>query len=131
MPISRDPILISEDNLEILVDIINGEKKYRLPVVYISKTLYDEDPINVRRIAGRLKGVAHVLVENGLWLNDRIRRLCDSKNEYYGAIGIYYPNQAMGHRRYLYRAYEGSDTTMVTGVTGQQLRKLQVITGLE
>lgn len=113
LPISRDPILISEDNLEILVDVINGEKKYRLPVVYISKTLHDEDPINVRRIAGRLKGVAHVLVEKSLWLNDRIRRLCDSKNEYYGAIGIYYPNQAMGHRRYLYRAYEGSDVILL------------------
>ena len=38
--------------------------------------------------------------------------MCDGKNEYHGAIGIYYPNQAVGHKRYLYRAYEGSDTIL-------------------
>lgn len=92
MPISRNPIVISEDNVEILTNVINGRKKYHLPVVYISRTYYDEEPVNVQRIAGRLKGVAHVLVEKSLQLNDSIRELCDSKNEYYGAIGIYYPN---------------------------------------
>ena len=32
MPISRDPIVISEDNVEILTNVINGRKKYYLPV---------------------------------------------------------------------------------------------------
>lgn len=59
LPISRDPILISEENLEILVDIINGRKKYCLPIVYISRTCTNEEPINTRKLAGRLKGVAH------------------------------------------------------------------------
>ena len=67
--------------------------------LYISRTYYDEEPVNVQRIAGRLKGVAPVLVEKSLQLNDRIRELCDSKNEYYGAIGIYYPNPEIGHNR--------------------------------
>ena len=116
MPISRGPVAISEDNVEILTNVINGRKKYHLPVVYISRTYYDEEPINVQRIAGRLKGVAHVLVEKSLQLNDRIRELCDSKNEYYGAIGIYYPNPAIGHRRYLYREYEGSDIILLEKV---------------
>ena len=112
LPISREPILISEENLQILVDVINGKKKYHFPVVYISRTYYDEEPVDTRRLAGRLKGVAHVLIEKDSWLDSRIRRLCDGKNEYHGAIGIYYPNQAVGHKRYLYRAYEGSDTIL-------------------
>ena len=39
--------------------------------------------------------------------------MCDGKNEYHGAIGIYYPNQAAEHQRYLYRAYEGRDSILL------------------
>ena len=39
--------------------------------------------------------------------------MCDGKNEYHGAIGIYYPNQAAEHQRYLYRAYEGRDRILL------------------
>lgn len=45
-----------------------------------------------------------------------MKRLCDGKNEYYGAIGIYYANQAMGHRRYLYRTSMGRDTFLLEKV---------------
>ena len=38
------------------------------------------------------------------------------KNEYHGAIGIYYPNPAAEHQRYLYRAYEGRDTVLLEKV---------------
>ena len=72
--------------------------------------------MNVKWIASRLKGVAHVLVQKEGWLNSRLRRDCDYKNEYYGAIGIYYPNQAVGHKRFLYRAYEGSDDILMERV---------------
>ena len=46
----------------------------------------------------------------------RLRSLCDGKNEYYGAIGIYYENQAIGHRRYPYRAFNGIDTFLLEKV---------------
>lgn len=113
LPVLREPTLISEENLDILVDIINGRKKYCLPIVYISRTCTNEEPINTRKLAGRLKGVAHVLLEKDSWLDSRLRRLCDGKNEYHGAIGIYYPNQAAEHQRYLYRAYEGRDSILL------------------
>lgn len=116
LPVSRDPILISEENLQILVDVINGKKKYHFPVVYISRTCCDEEPIDAQRLAGRLKGVAHVLLEKSSWLDNRIRRLCDGKNEYHGAIGIYYPNHAAGHKRYLYRTCEGSNIILLEKV---------------
>lgn len=84
----------------------------RLPVVYISKTYYGEDPVDIWKLSGRLKGVAHVLVEEGTWLNERIRRQCDNKNEFNGAIGVYFPNSAYGHKKYLYRAYDGIDAVL-------------------
>lgn len=103
LPVLHRPVVLEDEELPLLADLICGRTKYRLPVVYVSRTYYDEEPVNVRVLANRLKGVAHVLVQKGNWQNARLRELCDQKNEYYGAIGIYYPNQALGHRRYLSR----------------------------
>ena len=61
-------------------------------------------------------GVAHVLIQKGGWLNSPLRSKCDDKNEYYGAIGNYYTNQAVGHKKFLYRAYEGSDDVLMERV---------------
>ena len=49
--------------------------------------------------------------------NPRLKELCDGNNEYYGAIGIYHPNPAIGHRRYLYRMSEGIDRILSDKVT--------------
>lgn len=116
LPVLRTPIIIDNDKLDILADIINGKTRYKLPVVFISKTFYDEDPVNVKALAKNLKGVAHVLVQESNCSNSRLKNLCDGKNEYYGAIGIYYANQAMGHRRYLYRNTEGMDLFLLQKV---------------
>lgn len=109
LPVQRAPIMIHSDNIDILADIINGKARYRLPIVYISKTYYDEDPVDVKRLAERLKGVAHVLVQESNCTNNRLKDACNAQNEYYGAIGIYYPNPAIGHRKYLYRSAIGMD----------------------
>ncbi len=107
LAIFRDGLVISEDNLDILAKVINGEAKYKLPVVYVSKTVYNHDPVNVRGLCSKLKGVAHILVENDKRLNYRIRTACNDMNEYNGGIGVYFPNGS--HRRFYYRAYTGSD----------------------
>lgn len=116
LPVLRTPILIKNDNLDILADVVNGKTKYQLPIVYVSKTYYDENPVDINKLSGRLKGVAHVLVQEGTWLNPTTRKLCDSKNEYHGAIGVYYPNSAVKHKRFVYRKYEGSEKTTLEKV---------------
>ena len=112
LPVLRKPIFINADNVELLTDVINGDSKYRLPIVYISKTRFGKDPVDIRKLSEKLKGVAHVLVEESKWLNSEIRQKCNSKNEYYGAIGIYFPNSAYGHKKYLYREHIGSNITL-------------------
>lgn len=104
LPVVHRPVILEDEDLEMLADVICGRMRCRLPVVYVSKTYYDEDPVNVRALASRLKGVAHVLVQKGNRQNSRLKELCSQKNEYYGAIGIYYPNQALEHRRYMARS---------------------------
>lgn len=116
LPVLRTPIEITGDNLSLITNVINGESRYRLPVVYISKTYYNEDPVNVRLLASRLKGVAHVLVLKSNVYNAQIREASNNNNEYYGAIGIYYPTKAIGHRRYLYRSAYGYDTYLLEKV---------------
>lgn len=108
LPISNKPYYIENEAIEKIADIVNG-KRYRLPIVYVSKTYYDEFPVDINWLASRLKGVAHVLVQQSNCSNLRLRVLCDNKNEYYGAIGIYFPMQTESHKRFLYRAYPGCE----------------------
>ena len=80
LPVLHTPIIIDSEKIEMVVDIINGKLRYRLPVVFISKTFYDEDPVDVRILAGRLKGVAHVIVQQSNCTNGRLKSLCDGVN---------------------------------------------------
>lgn len=115
--VQRTPLIINEENLDLIVSVINGTAKYKLPVVIISKTFYDEDPVDVNKLAKELKGVAHVLAQESNDTNHKLKELCNGNNEYYGAIGIYHPNPAIGHRRYLYRMSEGFDCILSDKVT--------------
>ena len=117
LEVQRTPLIIDEDNLDLIVNVINGTARYKLPVVIITKTFYDEDPVDAGKLAKELKGVAHVLVQKTNCTNRKLKELCNGNNEYYGAIGIYHPNPAIGHRRYLYRMSEGIDRLLYDKVT--------------
>lgn len=104
LPISRKPYEIDTDNVDLLAGVVNGESSFRLPVIYISKTERDENPVDVNLLAYKLKGAAHVLVQKGNWSNPSIQAACHSKNEYYGAVGIYFPTAAISHKRLLDRS---------------------------
>lgn len=116
LPIQRSATVINAENVSLLVGVINREIKFNLPIVYVSKTYNDEDPVNVSYLASRLKGVAHVMLEEGNWLNHTIKEQCNGNNEYYGAIGIYYPSHGSSHRRYLYRSAVGYDSFLLERV---------------
>lgn len=132
LEVGRRPYMITDENLEVLANIINGTTKYRLPIVVVTKTFYDEDPIDVKLLAKTLKGVAHVLVQATNCTNPRLKVLCNGKNEYYGAIGIYHPNPVIGHRRYLYRMSDGMDRILSEKVTNiiVQYNNSQMVTPL-
>ena len=108
LPISSSPYYVEEDEIGLVADIVNG-KRYRLPVVYVSKTSEDELPVDVKGMAWRLKGVAHVLVQQSNSSNSSIGELCDNKNESDGAIGIYFPTQTESHKSFSYSTYPGSE----------------------
>lgn len=107
LEVSRNALEINEDNLSVITSVITGKAKYQLPVVYVSKTVYNKDPISVNYLCRKLKGLAHVLLQQDKGTNNSIREACSGANEYNGAIGIYYPNDALGHKRCICR--EGAE----------------------
>lgn len=113
LPILREPTLITKENADILTDIITGKSKYRLPVVYVSKTDYNQNSCSVGWLCNRLKGIAHVLVEADKSVNEEIRQICNGKNEYNGAVGIYYPSSAFGHRKFASPRWNEADAVLI------------------
>lgn len=115
LPVLRQAISITEDNLSLITDVINGQSHYRLPIVYVTKTVYNRDPVSIAWLCSKLKGVAHILLQADKQTNLEIRSACDDNNEYFGGIGVYFPNGK--HRRFLYRSYIGSDNILMDKVT--------------
>ena len=116
LPVTREPVYINESNISLIANIINGTSDYRLPIVFISKKFTGEDPVDVRLISSRLKGVAHVLVQETTELGYELRNQCSSQNEFDGAIGIYFPHGIEAHKRYLSHTNEGCDSFMMEKV---------------
>jgi len=113
LQITYKPIEIYEDHLELVSEVINGNKHYKFPVVYVSKTYYNENPIDVDVLSKRLKGIAHVLVQKDKSTGLTLKDMCNGDNEYYGAVGVYFPNQAVPKRKLLYRRNSGYDVFMM------------------
>lgn len=116
LAISGSPVLINDDNLNLLADLIKGNTRYKLPAVYVSKTIFNTDPLEVIQLAESLKGAAHVLVQEDRASNAKCRLMCENNNEFNGAVGIYYPNPAVLKKRYLYKSYSGSDKVLLNKV---------------
>lgn len=110
------PYFVQESDIGLLSRIIGGERNFRLPVVFVSKCQDNSDSVDVSLLASRLKGVAHVLVQGHVRYNFRIRTACNSQNEFFGAIGVYYPTPGMPRQRFFYRALQGSDEILLEKV---------------
>lgn len=119
LPVLREPVVLDEDGIGTVADVMNGTAAHRLPVVYISKTFDNDDPVNTAILAGRLKGVAHVFVQKNPESNTTLRQLTEDRNEYNGAIGIYFPNGDPEHKRFLYRGSDGFDALLMERIIRQ------------
>lgn len=106
LEISKSPKVIDASCIHWITDVINGEAIYALPVVYVSRAYFDEDPLDVDLLAHRLKGIAHVMVQEDPSTNRLLREDTNGRNEYFGAVGIYFPHQLLPHVRFLKQGYD-------------------------
>ena len=120
LEVIKDALEITENNVSLLADVVLGKVKYQLPIVYVSKTFENTDPIAVNWLCSRLKGAAHVLVQKDIHTNNTIRTACNDLNDYNGTIGVYYPNDSSGHKRCTYR--KGFEKKTLDRVVGYVLQ---------
>ncbi|MBT9007985.1 hypothetical protein ACXO7I_07505 [Lactobacillus delbrueckii subsp. bulgaricus] len=71
----------------------------------MSKTKRGQYPVDVNLLASKLKGVAHVLVQESPNYDEASKEL----NEYYGAVGVYYPNKAVQPKHFWYKDSRGAE----------------------
>ena len=113
LDVSDKPLLMDEENLEIVADVINGRAQYSLPVVYVSRTSLDEEPVNTAELAEKLKGAAHVIVQKSICTNMKLKEMTCDKNETLGSIGVYFPKNSLEHRKFFYRKGSGRDEALL------------------
>lgn len=92
LTIRDSPRLLEDSEVAYAAALISGEVRNRLPIVYVSsgwEGLYALDP---KILAQVLSGSAHVVVEPSRQFSFRLKPICDGRNAYGGAIGIYWPS---------------------------------------
>ncbi|MDO4649232.1 MAG: hypothetical protein Q4B26_11345 [Eubacteriales bacterium] len=108
LPVLRDPIMITDSNLKTVQQVITNKEYYELPVVYVAKDFADQDPLSISWLASRLKGAAHVLVEESKETCRKCTEICGETVEEYGAVRIYYPSLGVNRKRFLFRSATGN-----------------------
>lgn len=91
-PIIDKPITLSDSDVDLCAEILNGKVETDLPVVFVSyDTFVHGYYVNIEQLAIKLSGVAHVLVEPNKKFTKELRIKSHDKNPYNGYIGIYFP----------------------------------------
>lgn len=110
IPVLREPIYVTDTDLSFCRRAFAEESPYKLPVVFVSKTIENEDPLSVTWLASRLKGAAHVLVEQHTDQCADIRRLAGKAETPFGAVRIFYPSGSVRRKNYYYRSATGNES---------------------
>ena len=116
LPVSRTPFSVSDDHLDLLRNVVTESGKYKLPVVLVSKTSEGNDPLSVSWLASRLKGAAHVLVEDSPEKCAKIRDVCGSAADTYGAVRVYYPAESVPRKKFYFRSSTGDEAVRLEKV---------------
>lgn len=103
--VSGQPRLLAGHELPLAADLILGYSDHRLPIVYVSACFQPGHAIDPRRLASRLAGRAHVVVEPGNSFSRQLQALAESTNVYGGTVGIYWPEGGEPRRFYLGTLY--------------------------
>ena len=108
LPVLRTPMVITDEDISLYRGVFKENKPYRLPVVFVSKTTEDVDPLSVSWLASRLKGAAHVLVEESVDQCNGIRKQFIRTEDPYGAVRIKYPSETIGKKKMYFRSTTGN-----------------------
>lgn len=121
LQISDRAIPIKIDNYKIIEDIICRNTTYSMPVIYVTKS-WGRYPLRVHSLAYRLRGVAHVLMEEDDGVCKILKESCHGMNSHHGSIGIYYPGSSAPYKIITTRRYQGHEETLIDRIANMVCR---------
>ncbi len=92
-----------------------------MPVIYVTKS-WGRYPLRVHTLAYRLRGVAHVLIEEDADVCKFLKDSCRGMNSHHGSIGIYYPGSSAPYKIITPRRYEGQEETLIDRIVNMVCR---------
>ena len=113
--ISGRPIIINKSNYTMIENVILRKSEYKMPVIYVTKS-WGKYPFNVSSLAYKLRGVAHVLLEEDNGVSKILRTTCNEKNAHHGSVGIYYPSSSANCKIISTAKYEGREKILVNQI---------------
>lgn len=103
LPVGHTPIPAGAAQHSLLAGIFAGSTPHRLPVVYVSLRENGRSPMDVQKLAWRLKGVAHVFAAGSAEEDEALRaQLGEGWRP--GTAGVHYPHETQAPRLFHYRA---------------------------
>lgn len=121
LEISAKEIPIKKDNYKVIENIICRNTVYSMPVIYVTKS-WGRYPLRVHTLAYRLRGVAHVLIEEDADVCKFLKDSCRGMNSHHGSIGIYYPGSSAPYKIITPRRYEGQEETLIDRIVNRVCR---------
>ncbi len=112
MQISAQAISITKDNYKIIENIICRKAVYSMPVVYVTKS-WGKYPFKVQDLAYRLRGIAHVLMEDDVNVARILKESCSGMNAHHGSVGIYYPGATAPYKIIATGKYEEQEEILI------------------
>lgn len=101
--IDKHPHELTEENLNLLEQLLHQTSEFSFPVIYVSKTRENSDPIDADQLSHKVKGLAHVFVESDVKLNSAIQTIDPNFKAYEGNICVFLPSHQT--RIFYHRGY--------------------------
>lgn len=91
IPVTNQPIYLTEAEIEIAAALISGTGANRLPIVYVSARDDGAHSIVPELMAQWVAGMAHVVVEPSKTFSLHLKDLVSARNVFGGTVGVYWP----------------------------------------
>lgn len=107
IPVTDQPFFLNEEEVSVAAALILGTAENRLPIVYVSSDFDGSYIVSPKRLAKKLAGMAHVVVEPSRAFSTKLQYVVDRRNVYFGTVGVYWPES--NARKAYYRTEQLTD----------------------
>jgi len=109
LTVSQDAHELRNSDIGLAAELMDGRAGCRLPVVYVSCGFNGNHIVEIHRLARKLAGMAHVVVEPNRSFSLRLKIEVDSDNVYGGTIGVYWPDGGGRRSFFIGHQYDNAD----------------------